>query len=64
MTPFLARFAEPLKQIPLCAVRYDAERQVTQVRVEGAWVDAPDAPAQAFRNTRSTKVLAETTDDV
>ena len=43
-------------------VRYDAARQVTQVRVDGDWVDARKAPRRAGM-TRVTKVQNETTDD-
>jgi hypothetical protein len=63
MSPFLARFAQPLTAMPVVTVRYDATRQITQVLADGTWVDAPDATDPSFATTRLTRVLAETTDD-
>jgi hypothetical protein len=64
MTPFIVRFAEPLAQSSLRQARYDAKRQVTQILVEGLWIDAPDTSAQAFKDTHFTRVGGETSDDV
>jgi hypothetical protein len=63
ITPFIARYAQPLPTTSPCPARYDSQRQISQVMVSGVWMDAPDAPASAFRNTICTKVRQETTDD-
>ncbi len=62
--PFLLRFAERVPRGRLRPSRYNVERQISQVLVEGQWVDAPDAPDESVGGTRVTDVRAETTDDM
>lgn len=64
MVPFLVRRSEPMSQQPTRRrLRYDPLRQITQVEVEGRWVDSPDLSNDAGAGTRLTRVRAETTDD-
>lgn len=63
LSPFIVRFAQALPCTPQCALRYDRQRQLSQILVDGMWVDVPDAPVDAWRSTMLTKVRAETTDD-
>ena len=63
MTPFLVRFAQRLPDVPQHPLRYDSARQVSQILVNGAWVDAADAAEQELCSTRVTKMAPETTDD-
>ncbi len=62
-TPFLLRFAKVLPEIPRRSLRYDETRQVLQVFVDGAWVDAPDADIEIMRDSRFTRVRPETHDE-
>lgn len=62
--PFLTRFSEPLGNSRETALRYDEGRQISQVLVDGAWIDAAQARIPAVQETRMTKVHQETTDDV
>ena len=62
--PFIVRFAELLGDEPLHAFRYDPQRQVSQVLVEGRWLDSPEAHLKTHpQGTRLTRVGGETTDD-
>jgi hypothetical protein len=62
--PFVARFAERLDEAPLRTLRYDPQRQVSQVLVEGRWVDTLEAHLKTQPpGTRVTRVGGETTDD-
>jgi hypothetical protein len=61
--PFLFRFAEPIPEAPLLPVRYDGRRQLSQVLVDGRWVDSPDVSVEVMRATRFTRVARETSDD-
>lgn len=63
VTPFLLRFAEPLPDTAFDRLRYDEYRQISQVEVNGVWVDTPNALDGVQSTTRMTKVQAETTDD-
>lgn len=63
MVPFLVRRSEPMSQPARQRLRYDLLRQITQVEVEGRWVDSPDLSNDAGAGTRLTRVRAETTDD-
>ena len=63
MRPFLARFAQPLPAAPASRLRYDRDRQISQVFVDGFWIDALDVPVSQLPATRCTKVAQETTDD-
>lgn len=63
MVPFLVRRSEPMSQPARRRLRYDLLRQITQVEVEGRWVDSPDLSNDAGAGTRLTRVRAETTDD-
>jgi hypothetical protein len=62
-TPFIVRFAQALQGTPQCVLRYDERRQLSQVLLEGKWIDVPDAPVDAWRSTRLTKVKQDTTDE-
>lgn len=61
--PFLFRFAERLPGVTYRPLRYDASRQVSQVFVDGRWIDTVDASVEAAVSTRETRVQRETTDD-
>ena len=62
--PFIVRFAEHLGEAPLHAFRYDPERQISQVLVEGRWLDSYEAHLKTLPpGTRLTRVGGETTDD-
>lgn len=61
--PFLFHFAEPLGEMPHQRLRYDSRRQISQVFVDGCWIDTPDAHVGESEGTRFTRVRAETTDD-
>ncbi len=61
--PFVCRFAEALPADEAPPLRYDPIRHVSQVCLEGVWVDAVDAGGDLFGNTRKTAVVSETTDD-
>jgi hypothetical protein len=61
--PFVFRFAQRMMDIPYHALRYDTARQISEVLVNGRWVDSPDAFAELTASTRVTKVQRETTDD-
>jgi hypothetical protein len=61
--PFLVRRSEPMNQPARRRLRYDRLRQITQVELDGRWVDAPDFPGDAGAGARLTRVQAETTDD-
>jgi len=63
MRPFLFRFAELLPEQATHAVRYDSCRQISQVLIEGEWIDGPDAPSESMPATRVTATQRETTDD-
>jgi hypothetical protein len=63
MLPFSVRFAEPIIQLDARPIRYDANRQISEVLVNGRWIDAPDAPAVDLPVSRLTRVARETTDD-
>lgn len=62
-TPFLLRFAEPIRHAEPQRLRYDETRQIAQVQINGQWVDTPDALEHTMQSTRITKVQSETTDD-
>jgi hypothetical protein len=62
-TPFLLRFAKALPDFPCPSLRYDETRQILQVVVNGAWVDAPDADVEIMRESRFTRVRPETHDE-
>lgn len=61
--PFVFRFAQPLPSVPRHVLRYDRTRQISQVLVNGRWIDSPDASEEPTASTRHTRVQAETTDD-
>jgi hypothetical protein len=44
-------------------LRYDEERQLSQILVGGVWLDAATARGPAGHDSRFTRVLQETTDD-
>lgn len=61
--PFIARFATSIEGNDPQCLRYDANRQISQLLVEGVWLDAADIGPTACRSTRITRVQNETTDD-
>lgn len=61
--PLLLRFAEPLPETVCERLRYDEERQISQIEVNGIWIDTPGAASEVQSTTRVTRVQAETTDD-
>jgi len=61
--PFLFRFAQPMPEVPLRPLRYDGVRQISQMLIDGRWVDSPDASVELIRATRFTRVARETSDD-
>lgn len=61
--PFLTHFAEDLPQETGSQLRYDCARQISQVFVNGEWLDTPDARGEFMGGTRKTAVIQETTDD-
>ena len=61
--PFVFRFAHRLPNIPHQILRYDAARQISQVLVDGHWVDSRLALSEPLTATRLTEVRMETTDD-
>jgi len=62
MVPFLFRFKEP---IPECSrtLRYNERRQISQVLVDGKWIDGSDPSAPSIASSKFTRVDRETTDD-
>lgn len=63
LRPFLFRFAQPIPDQVRTPMRYDSQRQVSQVLIEGKWVDGPDAIPASAGATTFTRVHRETTDD-
>lgn len=63
LIPFLVRRSEPALQAPPQRIRYDLVRQISQIEVQGIWIDSPDFRCEEFGSTRMTRVRAETTDD-
>jgi hypothetical protein len=61
--PFIFQFAKPLDGTTARILRYDAQRQLSQVLVDGQWVDGSEAHNETAAETRLTRVRAETTDD-
>jgi hypothetical protein len=64
VSPFLLRFGEKLDAQSHARSRQDPVRQITQVEVDGAWVDAVDVHDVVLgAATKITDVKRETTDD-
>lgn len=63
MRPFLFRFAEPIPDHATNLLRYDSQRQISQMLIAGNWIDSPDAAGKPMADTRITRVRRETTDD-
>ena len=61
--PFLFRFAAPLPSCDVVPLRYDSARQVSQVLIDGVWLDAPGSHGDLGAGTRLTATRHETTDD-
>ncbi len=61
--PFVFRFAQQMVETPHQALRYDAARQVSQILVDGHWVDSRHESGGQMASTRITAVRRETTDD-
>jgi hypothetical protein len=62
MSPLILRFAETIPTVSPEILRYDSERQLAQVLVDGNWVDRITVGA-LDASTRFSKVPTETTDD-
>ncbi len=62
MVPFLLRFKNTVSE-PARTLRYDVTRQISQVFVEGKWIDGCDRSAPSLDMSRITRVERETTDD-
>jgi len=63
MVPFLFRFATLIPESPCRLLRYDTQREVSQVLIDGKWIDSSDSSVSLMDGTRLTKVPSETTDD-
>jgi hypothetical protein len=63
MGPFIALFATRIEPGHAEKIRYDQQRQLSEVFVDGKWVDAAASVAPLTVGTRVTKVSQETTDD-
>lgn len=61
--PFIIRFATPIEGSEPQPLRYDTNRQISQLLVDGLWLDATNAGITAGGSTRITRVQNETTDD-
>jgi len=62
--PFIMLFATPIARGGgHDTLRYDEERQLSQILVSGVWLDAAMAHGPAVRDSRFTRVRQETTDD-
>jgi hypothetical protein len=61
--PFIFGYAEPLENIPTQILRYDKERQLSQVLVGDDWVNTIDARVDPSATTRLTRVRPETSDE-
>ena len=59
MVPFLFRFAQRLPEVKPQQLRYDEDRQVSQVLKGDTWIDA----CADCESTLFTRVAQETTDD-
>jgi hypothetical protein len=62
--PFLMHFAEAIPDRKRHKIRYDASRQISQVFIDGRWIDSSDALAEDQNDTTITATRNETTDDV
>ncbi|MGD1102899.1 MAG: hypothetical protein ABSA59_12615 [Terriglobia bacterium] len=61
--PFLFRFAQPMPEVPLHPLRYDNVRQISQMLIDGRWIDSHDVSVELIKATRFTRVERETSDD-
>jgi hypothetical protein len=61
--PFIMRFATPIGHGGQQTIRYDVHRQLSQVLVGGAWLDAAKVRGPTGIDSRFTRVAQETTDD-
>lgn len=61
--PFIAEFAVRLANRPPQVLRYDPQRQVSEVHDGRHWIDASTARDMGHGMTRMTKVHQESTDD-
>ncbi|MFL6605749.1 MAG: hypothetical protein ACJ8R9_31105 [Steroidobacteraceae bacterium] len=63
LMPFSLRFSRRIPLQPPPPLRYDETRQLSQVLVDGAWVDCVEARSVAESMSRETRVRGETRDD-
>jgi len=61
--PFITDFATPIGNTLQQTLRYDEQRQLSQIQVGDEWVDAALVRMPVVGGTRMTKVHQETTDD-
>jgi hypothetical protein len=61
--PFITAFATRIERACRQTLRYDEQRQLSQVLLDGTWVDAVTTPVVTAGGTCMTKVAQETTDD-
>ena len=62
-TPFSFLFSRPIPRERQPPLRYDRTRQLSQVFVDGTWIDCVDARPHAESMSRLTRVAGETRDD-
>jgi len=63
-SPFLLQFGEAMPALAPLEARYDLDRQLTQVRISGLWLDSQaESTSEAQAQTLITCVQRETTDD-
>lgn len=61
--PLLLQHGKKLEPQAIPRTRQDCVRQVSQVQIDGVWVDAVDAKVSVEAGTSVTDVKRETTDD-
>jgi hypothetical protein len=62
MLPFLLRFKNTISESAR-TLRYDMSRQISEVLVDGKWIDGCDRSAPSLEMSRFTRVERETSDD-
>ena len=61
--PFLFQFAQPLPEVADRLLRYDPERQISEILADDGLQESLDAQRWCERATRFTEVRTETIDD-
>jgi hypothetical protein len=52
-----------MPEVPLHPLRYDNVRQISQMLIDGRWIDSHDVSVELIKATRFTRVERETSDD-